>query len=322
MSIPAFILRALLISPIVFARYLPILLIFVLVVVGLFLATSNIWVIGMIVLILSTMGTSFLILNGIRAGLMTIRATTAPTAGGLLRATGRMLMTHLLVQLIMSIVLGAIVYYVAFTVVIPAAVPGAENVIRPFIAALVTFDSGAMAELMPQMEQIAVEADRLVVPGIVINVMMASIGALCVAIFGVPMAALAATAVHYAPEHDLIYGMGRYGVHQFLLYMLAVALPGALWILMAPGLALGFEGEPSLVLAGAVALWSIYAPCISYGGMAIAYEGVRNRLAAERRAMSVPDIDYEAEREQVRNLRQTRNPGADVHRVYDPRRTE
>ena len=45
-------------------------------------------------------------------------------------------------------------------------------------------------------------------------------------------------------------------------------------------------------------------------------------FVTERRAMSVPDIDYEAEREQVRSLRQTRNPGSDVHRIYDPRRTE
>lgn len=314
MSILGFTLRALALSPQVFLRYLPALVIYLLLVVGLFLSTDNPWVIGMILVIMGTYGASFLIVTGIRAGLMSARATTAPTVEGLMKVSGRLMVTHLLLQVILVASLTLLVAFIFYRLILPEMAPAA-----------ITMYEALRAEVPPPPETLpdpVLLAESLRLPMLLFNIAMGVIGGLCIGIFGVPMAAMAANAVQYSPQHDVIYGLGRYFPHQMFLYLVALALPSALFALYAPASTMlpeDFSFQALGVIAIGSAVYSVYAPAIVFAGMALSYKQVRSRVEAAVKAERVPDIDYDAERENLRSLRLERADERSVTTTYDPR---
>ncbi|MEM8871894.1 MAG: hypothetical protein AAGE38_15940 [Pseudomonadota bacterium] len=324
MSFLAFILRAYALSPFVFLRYLPALAIYIILYAGVVLSTDNIWVIGMLAFLLSTFGVAFLVVAGIRGALMSARLTTAPTAEGYVHVVPRLLFMHLLTQFILAIVLGALAYFALMGLVLS---PEAGDV----IAALRTVQGAAGVETAAGRDEL--EAAALYLEGnadLVSSTFMAFNWALyvifgiCVGIFGVPMAALSANAVQYSPGNDMIYGITRYFPHQFVLYLLATALPVMLVtsFFQADTMAALTSGGTDLATTSglliAFGLYMLYAPCISFAGMAIGYEKVRDELTRSREAERKPEIDYEAEREHLRMLRQGRKSEASGATLYDP----
>lgn len=318
MSIPVFIIHALALSPQVFLRFLPALAALTVIVVGLFLSTDNPYVIGMLLLVLGTVGTSFLVLTGLRAGLMAVRATRAPTVELLMRYTIRLMISHLLVQLILYGTLVMTAGWVFYHFVLPDAAPQALTLFEALRA-----DTPPDPATLPDPQVVAASLRQ---PLALFSLVIGVIGAFCVALFGVPMAAMAANAVQYSPQHDLIFGIGRYFPHLFLLYLLAMAVPGAVYALYAPPTALVPEAMPQEISLGAVgalaigaALYSVFAPAIVFAGMGLAYKHVRHRVEHELMNERVPVIDRDAEREKLRDLRQVRKAERKLATVYDPK---
>ncbi len=313
MSIFAFIPQAFALSLQVFLRYLPILAMYILFWVALFLTTSNPWVIGLIGFILGTYGTAFLFVTGIRAGLMSLKATTAPTASGLLDTTTRVLFFHCLLQLLVGIVLMAIVmsaiYFVLFPILAPEAHAWVELVRNAEDPNLIAPMSDAIADQMRLPFMIASIAYTFV------------IGAL-LGIFGVPMAAVSANAVQHSPQNDMIFGMGQYFFSQMLLYVIAQAIPLVILALFAPASML-FPTDAALETVGlliiCIGLYGLYSPAISWAGMALGYKLHRDEIARQRKAEAMPEIDYEAERNNLRTLRAQRAVESAGATMYDPR---
>ncbi|MEM8789335.1 MAG: hypothetical protein AAGE76_13840 [Pseudomonadota bacterium] len=312
------ILRAISISPMVFLRYLPVLVIYILLAVGIFYSTSNLIVWGMLFFLMSTIGTTFLFLTGVRAALMVVGATTSPTVEGLTRVTVRSLFLHMLPQFILVILLSAIWGIVHRSVVLPMALPGAADVFGAYTAMASAFFSAesqetfgvALAATDPMQLQLAA---ALFVFGALLIVGF-SIG-----IFGVPMAALAANAVQYSPGNDPIYGIGKYLLPQMVLYLMTTAAPTVLFAMTAPVAVLVGGVDAGLTISAVLlVVFVAYAPCISYAGMALGYDAVRRQIQAELRAQRAPIVDMEQERETLKELRQMRKKEASGTKMYDP----
>ena len=323
MSIPVFILRAFWITPQVMLRFLPVLIAYVMISVGLFFTTDNPWVIGLILFMLGTLGYAFLVVQGLRAALQALKLTSAPTASGLLRSSGRMLFVFFLLQLLMLLLFGGILLALFYYVIFPAIDPALVD----YLHLLVEIETSSPGTLGPegalqQAEQVQAMLDAQTSTGIMLlNFSMYLLLGFVMALFGVPMAAVAANAVQYSPNHDLIYGLGRYMPHQVLLYMLLVALPSALFGHLPMEMLLTMA-EPNLAtlatLGGVVLLYGLFAMCLPWSGMALAYGQVREKVKRERQAEVRPEIDYEAARADLRSLRQTRTSERSGTTMYDP----
>ena len=318
MSFFGFILRALALTPIVFLRYLPVLAVYLLIFVGLWLSTDNPWVLGMVSFIMLTVGLTFVYITGMRGALMAIGATTAPTAEKLLEVTTRVMFAHLLPQLLLVFALTAGLYMAAGYVLFPAVLQDTPNIIVETVSVLGSDDTQeleAYAELMAGLEPSTIQ-------------LQTALSALCfhlavafgLGIFGIPMAATAANAVQYSPGNDLIFGIGRFFPQQVIIYLLASALPNVALTLTMPT-----EMFMSGVDPLAPNLWTIgfaivlfVSPCASFAAMALGYDVIRARLARARQAERVPELDYEAERDKLKSLRQVRTEERSRNTVYDP----
>lgn len=311
MSFFAFIAGSLALSVPVFLRYLPILVVYVLAWAGLITATENIYVIALIGFLLGTFGVAFLFVNGIRGGLQVLRATTAPTASGLMNATTRVLFFHCLLQLMLSIVLIVILNLVMLTVVIPATMPDLAPILEK------VFSSQALegfAMITPEIEA------QLRTPYLIYSILIAAVMGGVIGVFGVPMAAVAANAVQHSPQNDMIYGMTEFWPHQMLLYVIAqlpVILVNAYLLPVGGADEFNLSALPIALIMSWIYL--VYAPSISWAGMALAYKTVRDDRYRQRQAESRPEIDYEAERENLRSLRRVRTEDKKLAGMYDPR---
>ncbi|WP_112321244.1 hypothetical protein [Oceanibium sediminis] len=322
MSYVGFILKAFALSPFVFFRYVPIVAILAFIVYGLFVTTDNPWVVGMILFLVGTVGTTFLFVNGMRAGLMVIRATTPPTAEGLLNVTIKMMFTHMILQLVLVIVLTAGMYWVATTFILSDAAAAAAGTLSSFYSATASFDSEAIELLLPQLQELIENPAPLREAAFVLTTgyyLMLGIG---ISLMGIPMSAFAANAVQYSPQNDLIFGIGRYFPHQYTVWVLASVVPVALYMRMAPPEIIAGVAESSSLTTLDIAflVWAIYAPCVSYAAMALGYREIREKVKRWTEAERVPEINYEEERERVRSLRQARRSGASGTVLYDPRK--
>ena len=316
-----FITRALALSPFVFLRYLPALITFGLILVGIILSTDNIWVIGLVGFIMGTFGTAFLVVWGIRGGLGAIGATAAGTADGYMSVVPRTLFVHLLLQLIFAVAISAVAYFVVSTFVLPVVAPG---VVENYWAVLTALQSGEQSQIdgiAPLIAGFEADPGPLRLTLAILNGGLYLVFGICVGVFGVPMAALSANAVQYSPQNDMIFGLARYFPHQFTLYLIAFALPVTLIALFGP-IGLQFDaftgGLSQPILAGVLGVYFLFAPCISYAGMALGYQQVREKVADERRAQSTPVIDRDAERKNLASLRKVRTEGRTGAKVYDP----
>lgn len=324
MSFFSFVLRAYALSPFVFLRYLPALITFSLILVGIILSTNNIWVIGLVCFIMGTFGAAFMVLNGIRAGLGTIGATEAGTAEGYMHVIPRLLFAHLLLQFIFAMMIAGIAYLIIDATLLSTVAPGVFAEYREVFGAYQSGKASAIANVEPLIAGFEADPGPFRLVALVINGGLYVIFAICVGVFGVPMAALSANAVQYTPRNDLIYGLGRYFPHQFVLYLLAMALPVVLITLLLPvryqfDMLVGGTGSGvSPVVSIVIGIYFLYAPCISYAGMAIGYERVRGRVMQARQAESRPQYDMVAERENLSSLRKQRTAGRSGANVYDP----
>lgn len=311
------ILRALALTPIVFLRYLPVLAMYLLIFVGLWLSTDNRWVLNILSFLMLTIGLTFVWLTGMRAALMAIRATTAPTAEKLLQSTLRMMFAHMLPQLLIIFALTAAFYMLAERMLFPPMLQDMPNIILETIGALRSDDAQdleAYATLMASLDPAAIR-------------LQAALSALCfhlavalaLGIFGVPMTATAANAVQYSPGNDLIFGIGRFFPHQVIVYLLATALPVVALAMTMPAEMFTGAGlfEPNAWTVGfAVVLF--VSPCASFAAMALGYDAIRARLARMRQAEKVPELDYAAERENLKALRRVRAVEQAHATTYDP----
>ncbi|MSU88540.1 hypothetical protein GE300_02765 [Rhodobacteraceae bacterium 2CG4] len=315
MSIPAFMLRAFWITPQVMLRFLPVLVCYILISVGLFFATDNPWVIGLILFLLGTFGYAFVVVQGLRAALQALKLTAAPTASGLMTATARMLFVYFLLQLLLLLLFGSIIGAVFYFIVIPAMDPAAAEVLRALVEARSAGAGAPPASFV--LNQLQAEGSTAIM---LLNLAFTLLLGVVMAVFGAPMAAIAANAVQYSPNHDLIYGLGRYVPHQVLLYLLLVALPSAFFGHLPAKMMLTME--PSWTSMGALAaivlVYSLFAVCLPWSGMALAYGEVREKIRRQRQAEKMPEIDYEAARADLRSLRQTRTADRSGTTLYDP----
>lgn len=303
-------------------RFLPVLIAYVMISVGLFFTTDNPWVIGMILFLLGTFGYAFTVVQGLRAALQALKLTSAPTVGGLMNATARMLFVFFLLQLLMLFLFGGILLALFYYVIFPAIDPEMVTFLRMMFE-MDTFGATALSpDGSPQnSEQMLAALEAQGSPAfMLLNFSMYLLLGIVMAIFGVPMAAVSANAVQYSPNHDLIYGMARYVPHQVLLYMLLVAAPAALFGHLPMEMLLTME--PNLttlgIIAGFGALYGLFAMCLPWSGMALAYGKVRERVQRERQAEQAPEIDYEAARADLRSLRQNRTSERSGATMYDP----
>ncbi|MEM8656533.1 MAG: hypothetical protein AAGF22_00440 [Pseudomonadota bacterium] len=321
MSFFAFILRAYALSPSVFLRYLPALVIYMILVGAVVASTDNIWVIGLLGFLLSTFGVAFLVVAGIRGALMAGRLTSAPTAEGYMQVVPRLLFAHLLTQFLLAIILGAGVYVLVTTFFLPPEAREIVTALRGLYSASGEADPAILAEELAVLEN---NPELFATTLLALNVGMYLVFGICIGIFGVPMAALSANAVQYSPGNDLIYGITRYFPHQVVLYMLGTAAPVLAfnWYMPPEKITELVIGSTDPLAASmpiiAFGVYILYAPCISYAGMALGYAGVRENMARSRESERRPEVDYEAERENLRALRQTRKSAGTGATVYDP----
>ncbi len=315
MSIPVFVLRALWITPQVMLRFLPVLAVYVLISVGLFFATENPYVIGLTMFLLGTFGYAFLVVQGLRAALQALKLTDAPTASGLMAASARMLFVYFLLQLLLLLLFGAIIGAIFYYIVIPVMDPAAAETLRMMVEGRTVGANGPPASFV--LSQLQAQGSTAI---ILLNFAFTLLLGVIMAVFGVPMAAISANAVQYSPNHDLIYGLGRYVPHQVLLYLLLVALPSAFLGHLPAQIIM--TAEPSLTTLGVVAaialVYSLFAVCLPWTGMALAYGQVRDKVRRERQAEKVPEIDFEAARADLRSLRQGRTAERSGTKMYDP----
>ena len=68
-----------------------------------------------------------------------------------------------------------------------------------------------------------------------------------------------------------------------------------------------------------IGLYGLYSPAISWAGMALGYKLHRDEIARQRKAEAMPEIDYEAERNNLRTLRAQRAVESAGATMYDPR---
>ncbi len=324
MDIFSFIARSLVLAIWVSFRLLPI-AIFVYAIIGvLIFATDNAIVIGMIIVLLGTFGTTFIYLTGIRAGLMSLRATTPPTANGLFGATVKLFFVHLLLQLLMMIVLYAVVIAFFHFVLMPAWFPEVQETVAGVpglpggVGMMLTV--GMLSSPFADLAGVG----SLVGPSFLFLTVLSICGGICLGVFGVPMAGLAANAVQHSPRNDLVFGMGSHFLHQFTLYFIAVALPSMALYAGYPAYIAMMLDAPSLPfiigsLIGVVAI-SFYIYCIPFAGMALAYRGTREAQAAERQFEAAPVVDVVEQEASVRSLRQQRQSGSGGASVYVPER--
>ncbi len=305
--------HALAVTPQTMLRFLPVLIVYVLACASVFLVSDNIYVVYLLSFLLATFGYGFLLVQGLRAALQSLRVTAAPTAGGLLNATTRMVFIYGLAQILLLAFFGTLVTLGFYHVVFPAMEPGAAATLDAIFSG-----DGTAGEAQAQRLLLSLQAAGS--PAVMLfNFVLTMILGLGMALFGVPMAAVSANAVQHSPGHDPIYGLGRYMPHQMALYTVFVAVPSTLFGAVPAQLALSGAGGAAMGAALAVVLgYSLFAMCLPWAAMGVAYGRVRARLARERQAEAMPEIDYEAERARLRELRQTRTMGARSSTVYDP----
>ena len=313
MAIFAFIWHTILITPQVLIRFIPYLLVYGLLAVGIMQSTENIYVIAIVMFVLNTYGIAMLFLLGIRAGLVAVKATTPAVAGGMLNSATRILFFHMLLQLVLVVILLALIYALFIFVLGPSMAPDAMREFE-LLATLTEQDrgfSGFTADAMAQLTLPATIAGGLYVIGL---------GGI-IAVFGIPMAAVAANAVHHSPKNDMIMGMGRYWLPQAMIYWLFNLPPFLLLMNISPDQLLFLANFSAPQLTGMVIgiyVFQVFATCASYSAMAIGYALLKDETARIRAAESRPEFDYEAERENLKSLRAQRTSGRSGASVYDP----
>ncbi|MEO0913299.1 MAG: hypothetical protein AAFY59_09970, partial [Pseudomonadota bacterium] len=131
LSTPKFVFKALALSPQVFLRLMIIILMLSSVFVAVVLSTDNVYVRYMVGFFILSYGTGFSILCGIRAGLMSAKATSAPAlrpfVGSLNRMTGLYLSTGISFVLIVSGVAYALVVAIMLPIIAPNLIEHAKN---------------------------------------------------------------------------------------------------------------------------------------------------------------------------------------------------
>ena len=334
MSFVGFVLRQLYFTPQVMLRVLPIVFLYGFSLVAIVLSTNNIIVIWMLSFMVGTFGTAFLYVSGLRAGLQAMRLTTAPSVDGLMWATTLMLFFYCVVHLILLISVSAVIFAIAVFVVSPELGPW----LMLFYAE--QSQSGVQSGL-PSVTGADGAASLAPPPNIILSIGILNFLMYCVlgtvmAFFGAPMAATAANAVDHSPKNDMIFGFGRYVPQQLASFMLFVALPTAAFSTLSqtvmPELIVGWAADSTAdggaigagdvvpwILAGVLFLiYVLFSMCLPWSGMALAYGLVQDELREERKRERVPVIDYDAEREVVRNLRRDRANTAAITKTYDP----
>ena len=314
MSIFAFIWHTLLITPQVMIRYLPYLLIYGLIVVGIQQSTENVYVIGIVMFLMNTYGIALLFTLGIRGALIAVRATQPAVAGGILNATTRILFFHMLLQLLLLVIWVAVLYALFAFVLGPNMAPTAmgEFDLMGILAEQGRNFSGFSDAAVAEMRTVTMIIGALYVIGL---------GGI-IAIFGVPMAAVAANAVQHSPKNDMIFGMGRFWLSQAVVYWMFNLPPVLFLATVSPDQLLylaGLSAPTMTAVAIAAYVFMVFAGCASYSAMAIGYELLKTELAVERRAQAVPDLDYDAERETLKSLRAKRTAERSGAALYDPR---
>jgi|GEM_PF-6145118 len=322
MSYIGFISRALAISPNVFLRYIPIAFIFGLVVFGLFQMTDNIYVIVMMGFILSTVGQTFLYITGVRGALQTIKATDAPTIDALMKVTFKLMFTLMLVMLLMVISFSAVFFFISSQFFLDPTSAQAADALRTLISAASSFDGEELVQAAFVLNEMSDSPGALRSALLTMTLSYQLATGITISLFGIPLAAMSANAVHKSPGNDLIYGIGRYFPHQLTLYVLATMVPTYLMLSIIPPQAflpsVGAEAAPVASGLVVLSLWYLFAPCVSFAGMAIGYELIRKKVWNLLQQERVPIIDYEAERENVRALRSLRKEKSSESTFYDP----
>jgi hypothetical protein len=304
MDLLRFISRSVALAPFVAVRLL-VVAIFAGVVAGfvIFAATFNIWALGLVVVVFSLAGSPFLVVQGLRAGLVSLRATEAPTLDGTIRATWKTFL-YLLIMVLL-ILIAMIPLGLALSMVGPglgafAGLSSPSPVLTP----------GLMAILLP------------------VCTYLAAATSLVWALVALPMTGIAANAVQKPPGHDFIWGMTRkfpqlfvtsflfYGLPNFVLPILILdRLPATEAAIADPQAAL--SGLPELL---AMMFLIVFGGFVQYASAAVAYVDLREEQEQARIAAQVVVFDRDAERDSLKDLRNHRmNMASGKERsVYSP----
>lgn len=300
-----FMSRSFAISFSVLIRFLPILILYVMLVVGIILSTDNIYVYYLLGFIASTVGTTFLYVMGLRAGLSAIGETTSAHVDGLVSSTMKLMVVHFLIQALVILVLAAFIWIGLVFMFAPEA----PTAINPETGKPLGWFVSTHLEAVPSVVTIFAVSVTIIASAVT-------------SFFGVPMAATAANAAEYSPKNDLIFGLGSFFVPQFILALIMVVLPvfvfSVLGNIFTTNIADASVGA-QIIAASFVGILMVYFYCIPLGGMAIAYGEARKLATQARKSVHRPQVNVEEQREDLRSLRQNRQNNRKTAPNYDPK---
>ncbi|QHQ33790.1 hypothetical protein [Algicella marina] len=328
MSLFAFIGRGLVLAIWIALRLLPVAALVLAIFLAMIFATQNYYVVVMVSFAFGVFGTTFLYLNGIRAGLMARKVTSPPTANGLMMGTIKLLFVHFLAQLLVLILLYALLTTVFQYLLLPAMVPGWNEQVADIFGSDSAVGFLATLGLLGDPFSDVFGANAMIAPGLIFYVLATLLSGICVAIFGVPMAGVGANAVQRGPNHDLVFGLGNSFLSILALYFVGVTLPSAAMMAAYPmwlGMLSESAGNLTFFIAALVAICaaSYYMYCIPFAAMALAYEQAtenrRREIKLEQAPISSPE-DFQEHQASVRSLRQQRQSGSAARSVYVPER--
>ncbi len=302
MQIVRFVVKSVALAPFVLLRLLPIWLFAGLIAfAAVYTASGNVFSFWLSLIVCAVLLPPFLTLQGIRAGLASLRMTDAPTLNGTIKATLHTAL-YLLVQAIAAVV-----------IIVPVSLA---------VVMLAGPDAAGLGDTAGALKALAASGGMILGLALFSTVVIG----LLQSVFAVPMAANAANAVQRSPGHDLIWGLGRKVVPLFAVYLIFSILPAMLSILptlslissIGPDAAPGIMQTPTqnLVLGGI----SILGWFVILASFAIAYAEVRQEKEDERLAAQVVVFDHDAERDNIKALRELRlaNAAGDARTVYSP----
>lgn len=292
MSLLAFLFRTLIVSVSVGVRMMPVLGVTFYSIYMVVLALGNhVLAIFASAVILYLPLLMFLTLCAVRAGLASLRATTAPDFKKLAIGSLRLMRFHFMIgNLVFTLVglggVGAILWFTA---------PGLIELLTNIGSLAGVLDIPALAASLTEIPAIAL----VVIPFAI---------AIAVGLVGTSLGGTAAWAAERGPEHDLIWGVTNQFRYIFSTALIVLVLPALLVVFyiggpFASAMGLIFLGKPLLSAIGLYALWAI---CALAAAMAVAYvkniEDIEKRRVADEMSLMGRALDTS----DVRALRQSR----------------